>query len=77
MREDQADTIIDLLKELVDEVRENGARFDEFSGYNVYNMQELVSSVTGPLGYNLSDLNERLQDVISALSSLETSILLK
>lgn len=77
MKEDQADSIIELLSELVSELRDLRTQFDEFSGFNVYNMETVLKDVVGPNGYNLGDVNERLSEVVSAIGSLETTIDLK
>lgn len=77
MTEDQADTIIGLLGEMLGELRDLRTQFDEFTGYNVHNMETAVKDLTGPTGYNLGDLNERLFEVLSALSSVESAIDLK
>ncbi len=37
----------------------------------------LADRVTGPLGYHLGDVHERLVDVLSGLSAVETTIDLK
>jgi len=77
MTEDQGDQIIGLLGDMLSKLRDLRTQIDEFTGYNTRNMAAVVSGLTGPTGYHLGDLNDRLFEVIGAISSLETTVDLK
>lgn len=77
MTDEQADRIAGLLEDILEEVRGHRNEFLEFTGYNVFKISEMLDSITGPTGYNLGDINERLFEVTAALSSVESAIDLK
>ncbi len=75
VREDQADEIIGLLRDLLDGVREMNTNFDEFTGHNVYKMSTAIDvlgdRITGGAGGiggdSLSDVSHRIEMVELAL----------
>lgn len=82
MRDDQADQIIDLLGDLVSEIRGLRSEFMEFSGYNTMNMTKAVEAVTGPTGYSIQnlmgelpytieDLHQQLSDIAGTLHLID------
>ena len=82
MDEGQADQIIDLLTDLVDELRGMRSDFMEFTGGNTMKMVDIVREITGetgyslqdvmgPLPYNLNDLHDRLIEIASSLAAIE------
>jgi len=73
----QSDEMLSLLRELVVEVAGLRAEFQEFTGYNAYNVAALQEALTGPLGYHLGDIHEKMNDIISGLASVESAIDLK
>ena len=77
MTEDQGDDMLSLLRELIVEVTALRTEFQEFTGYNVHNMAALQDALTGPLGYHMGDLHEKMGDVVSGLAAVESTIDLK
>lgn len=77
MREDQADQIIDLLGDLLEEMRGMRTDFMEFTGYNVYKMstaiEDIGDRVTGGAagigGSDLADVAHRIEMVELSLPS--------
>ncbi len=71
MREDQADEIVGLLRDLLDEVREMNSNFNEFTGFNVYKMSTAIDDIGdritggagGVGGSDLSDVTHRIEMV--------------
>ncbi|GGC43428.1 hypothetical protein GCM10011371_33580 [Novosphingobium marinum] len=60
MREGQADEMIALLGAIAEELRGLRDEFDKFTGYNTTTMSEAVDRITGPLGYTIGDLQDKL-----------------
>lgn len=82
MRDDQADQIINLLAELLEEVRGQRTEFLEFTGYNTMTTKDLADAITGPSGYSLQDVmgtlpysiqdvHDKLVEVASSLAMIE------
>lgn len=74
MNEFQADQMLALLGEIRDEVRGMRSEFDKFTNYGTMDVQQAVDAITGPVGYSLGDLNERLYEVISTIDDMHTGI---
>ena len=62
--------IVDVLEQILDEIRGLRSDFMEFTSYNVHNIESVVTDLTGPLGYNLGDLNDRLSEITVAIASI-------
>lgn len=82
MREDQSDRIINLLGDLVEEMRGMRSDFMEFTGHNSTKMSDLsnqicgepgysISEMMGPLGYSLQDLHTVLGEIASSVSLID------
>lgn len=91
MDESQADVIVSLLQDLIVEIKGIRSEFSEFTGFNAVTLQDVsleictavdvcaqnIEAIQGPLRYTLEDLNSRLEDVVSGLSSVESAVDLK
>ena len=77
MRDDQADEVLRMLGDILEEMCGLRSDFLQFTGYNSTKMSDAVDQITGPVGYNLGDLNERLTEVISAIDSVAMTADLK
>ena len=77
MNDNQADQIIDLLGDILVELQGIRTDFNEFTSHNIFKLREVVERLTGPSGYHMEDLNSRLNEVVSGLSSVESAIDLK
>lgn len=72
-----SDQVVAVMSDILEELRGLRSYFDKFTGYNTVNMQDAVDSITGPIGYNMGDLHDRLFEVVGAVESLETVVVLK
>ncbi len=77
MSNDQAEEIIALLRDLLEETRTVRSTLDDFTGLGTYKVSDLAEALTGPLGYHLGDVHSKLDDVLTGLSSVESAIDLK
>lgn len=71
MREDQADSIVECLSDLLDEIRGLRSDFNEFTGYNSVKMSDAVDQITGPLGTTLDDLDLKLIETNGTLNLID------
>jgi len=71
MNEDQADDIIGLLGELLQEMRGMRSDFMEFTGYNTTKMSTLSEDITGPTRYHIGDIHDRLNEIDLKLLGIE------
>ncbi len=71
MNDDQADQIIDLLGELLEEMRGMRSEFMEFTGYNTTKMSTLSAEITGPAGSHIGDLHDRLNEIDHTLALID------
>ena len=73
MTDDHAEQVIDLLGQLLEEIKSLRSDFLEFTDHNTAKMSTLSSDITGPTGYHLGDLHERLAGVEHALALIEVN----
>lgn len=81
MTEDQGDQIIDLLRDLVEELRGLREDFNEFTGYNVYKMSTVIDDlsdrITGGIGgvggATIDDLTHELREANAALGMIDVN----
>lgn len=77
LREDQADTLISLLGELLTELRDLRGDFNEFTGYNVYRLSEVVDQIGDRICGGLSGVGgDSLSDVGTKLDAIEGTLMM-
>lgn len=78
MNEEQGDEIIELLENILTELRDVRSDFQEFTGYNTTKMSDVVTEIADRITGGIGGAGgEDLADVVRALQSVESAVDLK
>ena len=78
MNEQQGDQIIDLLSDILSELRDLRTNFDEFTGYNVYKMSVAIDDITDRITGGIGGIGgASLEEVKGAVEAVESAVDLK
>ncbi|AFQ42438.1 hypothetical protein [Desulfosporosinus meridiei] len=74
------DELIAIMSEIRDQLVELNSKIDSLTGYGINDISDIINAVDGikgALGYDLTDVCSKLDQIDSSLGSIDSTIMMK